>query len=236
MVSVAVAVEAWFQSLYERCRDHEVCQNLLQRRVSAEEALQFIASVASSHLRSPQILAFLYAASPKRGREHVFHNLCEELGLEDEGPSHPDLLRRLGHAAGLQEERWTRIEQEADIVLKSNMCEPFLFGSMRDVALSVMLEVVGFEWFLARMSRDFGEALQDILGLSREDLDWFFHHSDVDIEHAQQGLDVIEAYVEEFEVDRETLQNIAEISFRDNIFLKRYFGVEQSETLARLAE
>ncbi len=232
MLNVAVVVEAWYRHLQERCRAHPSCQALLQKRFNSEQTLVFVENVAITHLRSPQILAFLYAASPKQGRDHIYHNLCEELGLDSESTSHPDLLRRLGHAAGLGRHRWSKIEEQADQVLKSNMCEPLLFGSMRDVALSVMLEVVGFEWFLARMSRPFGEALQAILGLNGHDLEWFFHHSEVDIQHAEEGLAVLASFVEEFSVDRDTLQNIAEITFRDNIFLKRYFGVEQAETLA----
>jgi pyrroloquinoline quinone (PQQ) biosynthesis protein C len=231
MANVAVWIEGWFSQMLTHCQAHMVYRNLMEKTLGREEALKLVEQIAVTHLRSPQILAFLYAASPKNGRDHIYHNLSEELGLSAEGPSHPDLLRRLGRAAGLHGPRWERIEEEADLVLRSNMCEPFLFGSMRDVALSVLLEVVAFEWFLSRTARSLGEAFQSLLSLETSDLEWFFHHSEVDIEHAQQGLEVLEAFVTEFAVDLDTLQNIAEITFRDNIYLKRYWHVEQSESL-----
>ena len=62
----------------------------------------FIANVTRAHLRSPQLLAFLYALAPPAAAADLRHNLLEELGLdEDSGRPHPDLLRDLLGGAGL---------------------------------------------------------------------------------------------------------------------------------------
>src|SRR5207249_7420816 len=57
---------------------------------------EFIENVVRAHLRSPQLLAFLYALAPPAAAADLQHNLLEELGLEEESARpHPDLLRDL---------------------------------------------------------------------------------------------------------------------------------------------
>jgi pyrroloquinoline quinone (PQQ) biosynthesis protein C len=68
--------------------------------------------------------------------------------------------------------------------------------------------------------------------LSRDDLAWFHHHAEVDIAHAQQGLDTLVDYTTYYGIDDESVRTIAEITFRDNIFLKRYFDLQVETALA----
>ena len=61
---------------------------------------RFVASVCRNHLRSPQILAFLYAVAPPTVADRIKHNMLEEMGLDEEGVSHPGLLIKLAECAG----------------------------------------------------------------------------------------------------------------------------------------
>lgn len=101
-----------------------------------------------------------------------------------------------------------------------------MFGTLVETGLSVMLEVFGFEWVLARESRKLGDALKHYLNLDAKSLEWFYHHSEVDIGHAEQGLDTLVDYATYYAIDPGAVRTIAEITFRDNIYLKRYFDLQ----------
>ena len=47
----------------------------------------------------------------------------------------------------------------------------------------------------------------------------------MDIRHAEEGLDSVVDYVSYYEMDADELETILDITFRENIFIKRYFGV-----------
>lgn len=219
--------EAWYRQLHAQLIQHSTYRSFVEHKGSRDEALQVVRQVCKAHLRSPQILSFLYAITPPKSRGHVEHNLLEELGHEHPGePSHPELLRTLGAAIGLSQRQWAELEQAAEQVLRNKAVEPLLFGTLVENGLSVMLEVFAFEWMLARESRRMGDALAKALALSFESLTWFYHHSEVDIAHAEQGLDTLVDYVTYYGVEPETVQTIVEMTFRDNIFLKRYFDLQ----------
>lgn len=219
--------EAWYLALHRQLTRHPTYDAFIAKKASRNDALAFVHLVCKSHLRSPHILAFLYAIAPPDSRLHLEHNLLEELGREHDGePSHPELLRRLGKAIGLSDLLWSQLEASAELVLRNKATEPQMFGTMVETGLNVALEVFAFEWMLARESRRIGDALQHYLGLNAESLAWFYHHSEVDIAHAEQGLDTLVAYTAYYQLDDDTVRTIAEITFRDNIFLKRYFDLQ----------
>src|SRR5436309_11502564 len=86
----------------------------------------FVENLARAHLRSPQLLAFLYALAPPAARGDLLHNLLEELGLEDPaGVAHPALLEALLEAAGLGARR-PAIEALADADLRAVVVDPLL--------------------------------------------------------------------------------------------------------------
>src|SRR5262245_25492276 len=71
-------------------------------RASPAESDRFIENVVRAHLRSPQLLAFLYSLAPPAAAPNLLHNMLEELGIEEEdGTAHPALLRELAVGAGL---------------------------------------------------------------------------------------------------------------------------------------
>ena len=137
------------------------------------------------------------------------HNLLEELGRQDEaGRPHPDLLKDLVTGAGLSH-RLPRLEAEADEDLRRVVVEPLLYGSLREVGLAALTEIVAFEYMLARVSRCFARALAEHRGVPAHALTWFTHHSEVDIRHAEQGLDDLEAYARYYDFTTDEALTIA---------------------------
>ena len=190
---------------------------------------RFIANVIRTHLRSPQFLAYLLAIAPPDSQERVKHNLLEELGIEDEH-AHPDLLKVLAKGAGLGH-LLPELESLAQELVRDGICQRLLFPTLRDQGLAMMLEVFSFEWMLARTATSIANALQEHRQISSEDLEWFTHHSELDIQHAEEALDTLDDYVAWYGIDLETAQTIAEMATRENLFIKRYFG---ELSLARL--
>jgi len=183
----------------------------------------FIENVARSHLRSPQLLAFLYALAPPAAADDLRHNLLEELGLEDaSGRAHPDLLEDLLAGAGLGH-RLPLVQAEADEDLRRIVVEPLLYGTLREVGLAALTEIVAFEYMLARVSGRLARALATHRGVPAPALTWFTHHSEVDIRHAEQGLADLAAYVEYYELGEQDALTVVDMALRENVFARRYF-------------
>jgi len=170
------------------------------RRIESGEATHdeydaFLANLVRTHLRSPKVVAFLYALSPPDAATALLSNLLEELGLEDpSGVAHPEMLHALAAGAGLAPVM-PELERQADEALAAIASEPLLFGSLREVGLAGLVEVVAFEFMLSRTAGRIGRALSTHRGLDPTALMWFHHHSEVDVAHAEQGLQHVEDYV-----------------------------------------
>lgn len=190
----------------------------------AEEYHAFVANLARTHLRSPQFFAFLCALAPPEVGDDLFHNLLEELGLEEEsGESHPALLARLVAGAGLGS-RLPELEALAADDLRRVVTDPLLFGTLREVGLAALLEIIAFEFMLSRLSGRMEAALAAHYRLDGESLVWLTHHSEVDVTHAEQGLRAIEAYVRYYGIADEDVLTIVELTFGENVFVRRYFS------------
>ncbi len=201
-----------------------VFQSLKNGAATKRDYDEFIAAICRTHLKSPHILAFLFSVSPPAAAENLKHNLLEELGLDEEGVSHPSLLLELATAAGFDEEARIELESLAQETLRRNISDPILFGTLKELGLSVLIETVGFEWMLSRTAGKMAEFLQTFRGLGSDDLRWFHHHSEVDIRHAEEGLQAVVDYIEFYEFDPGDVEMILDITFRENIYIKRYFG------------
>ncbi len=190
----------------------------------------FVARICQTHLKSPQILAFLYAIAPPEIAPKLKHNMLEELGLDGEGVSHPGLLLELARAAGFNAKAQSILESQAQEELRRMCADPILFGTFKEFGLSVLLEVTCFEWMLSRLATRIANFLSRHRGLSNESLRWFTHHSEVDVRHAEEGLDAVVEYARFYEFDDSDFRSILEITFRENVFIKRYF--DQTATFA----
>src|SRR5262245_7243674 len=162
-----------FRAEIERLFDQQVAsftgsaefQALERGSVTGEQYDAFIESVARAHLRSPQLLAFLFALAPPAAVDDLRHNLLEELGLdEDGGRPHPELLKDLLAGAALGH-RLPAIEAQANDDLRRAVTEPLLHGTLRDVGLAALTEIVAFEHMLSRVSGRLGRALAEHRGL-----------------------------------------------------------------------
>ena len=191
---------------------------------SREDYDRFIARIARTHLRSPQILAFLYAFAPPEAAANLAHNMLEEMGIEEEsGVAHPALLRVLVEGAGLGEQL-AEMERLGQDDLRQTIADPILYGTLKEVGLAALVEVVAFEHMLSRVASRIGAALARHRGLSPASLEWFTHHSEVDIQHAEQGLDNLVAYARYYEFADQDALAICDVTLRENVFVKRYFG------------
>ena len=194
---------------------------------------RFIMNVVRTHLRSPQLVAFLFSVSPPRAYSNLLHNMLEELGLDnDSSVSHPALLRELAEGAGLGT-LLPEVEARAAADVRQVIVDPILYPSLRDVGLAAMVEIEAFEYMLSRVASRIARALASHRGLSSQTVRWFTYHSEVDIEHAEQGLGNLEAFIAYYNIEGEDALTIAEIAMRENVFIKRYCG---EDALGRVAE
>lgn len=231
-MSLRSRIESEYLRQTEEFTSSAIFQAMERGEAARAEYDLFIEGVCRSHLKSPHILAFLFAlASPKRAEE-IKHNMLEELGLDGGGVAHPSLLFELMEAAGFDEGRRACVEREAQEELRRIAAQPVLYATLKELGFSVLMETVAFEWMLSRVASRIAHFLRDHRQLSASALEWFYHHSEVDLRHAEEGLDAVEDYARFYEIDAQDAETILEVTFRENVFLKRYFSLN---TLTREA-
>ncbi len=190
---------------------------------SSEDYHLFVANLVRTHSRSPQLIAFLYSLAPPAAAEDFLHNLLEELGVEgDSGEAHPGMLQDLAAAAGLSPVLPV-LEGLAAEDLRAIASAPLMYGTLKQVGLAAMCEIVAFEFMLSRCASRIQRALEAYHGLPSDALRWFRHHSEVDIAHAEQGLEHIDTYVRYYGLTHEEARGIVEVTLRENVFVTRYF-------------
>jgi hypothetical protein len=220
---LGATMETLFEREVDRLTGSAEFRGLESGAVPPEAYDAFIENVARAHLRSPQLLAFLYALAPPAVASDLLHNLLEELGRDEDGARpHPDLLRELLAGAGLAP-GLPRLEAEADEDLRRIVVEPLLYGTLREVGLAALAEIVAFEYMLARVSGRLARALAAHRRLPASALTWFTHHSEVDVRHAAQGLAHLEAYARHYDLADDEALTIVELALRDGVFARRYF-------------
>ncbi len=223
MVGMTTTIEPVFAEHVTQLTTSVPFRRIESGEASQEEYDRFIVNLIRAHMRSPQVVAFFYALAPPRASEMLLHNVLEELGIEDEsGVAHPAMLHNLAAGAGLSPVM-DELERLAAEDLRSIVVEPLLYGTLKEVGLAALCEVVAFEFMLSRVASRIERALRTHRGLAPEALTWFDHHSEVDIAHAQQGLEHIDEYVRYYGVAEEDARGIVELTLRENVFIKRYF-------------
>jgi hypothetical protein len=223
-----MSLRAHIEALYQRHTDELVgCPEfaaLESGQASRADFDRFLASVIKAHLKSPQLLGFLFALAPPGAAERLKHNMLEELGIEEEsGASHPSLLRGLAAEAGLGP-ALPELDALAAQDLKKIVEEPLLYGTLKEVGFAALVEVCSFEFMLSRVASRIALALARHRGLSPAALEWFTHHSEVDIGHAEEGFENLEAYAAYYAMAEDEARTLAEMTMRENVFIKRYFG------------
>lgn len=216
-------VEAALVAHVEELTNSPSFQRLESGQAPAGDYDRFVANLIRAHVKSPQVVAFLYALAPPEAADDLLHNLLEEIGVEEEsGVAHPAMLDDLAAGAGLAPVMG-ELKRLAAHDLRSLTSEPLLYGTLKEVGLAALCEVVAFEFMLSRVASRIERALAAHRGLAPEALAWFHHHSEVDIAHAEQGLQHIEDYVRYYAIAEDAAQSIIELTLRENVFIKRYF-------------
>lgn len=221
--SVRDRVREQFERQVAGFESSEAFRRLEAGMCAPDEYQDFVANVARAHLNSPRILAFLYAIAPPAASRALAGNMLEEMGTEGPESGHPRHLETLLAGTGLAESVKARVHEDSADLIHRFCADPFLFGSLRELGLSVLLEVSSFEWMLSRLARRMGEALERGLKLDRDLLRWFFLHAEADLVHAQEALATIEAYVAGYGFGEDELTTFLDLTFRENVFLSRYF-------------
>jgi len=182
---------------------------------------RFVADVVRTHLKATEYVAFLCALAAPATSESRLRNLREEL-------HHPGLLRQLAVGAGLAA-RLPELEARAADDIRRLVVEPVLYRTLGEVGLAAFCEVVAFEYMLARLAGRIAACLATHHGLGPTALRWWTEHADVDVQHAAEGLEDLETYARYYGLADEDGLTIAELTLRDNVFLRRYF---REDTLA----
>ncbi len=233
MADARAVVEAAFIEQVEEFTNCARFRRLESGEASPEDYDRFVANLVRTHSRSPQVVAFLYSLAPPGAAEDFLHNLLEELGLEEEsGEAHPAMLKDLAAAAGL-EPVLPDLERLGAEDLRDIASAQMMYGTLKQVGLAALCEVVAFEFMLSRCANRIGRALEVHRGLPSDALRWFDHHSEVDIAHAEQGLEDIGTYVRYYGFTEDEAQGIVELTLRENVFLTRYFDQVSPVTTAR---
>jgi hypothetical protein len=110
MPALRAAVERLYAKQVEALADAPPLQALESGAACRADYDRFIENVARTHLRSPQLLAFLYSIAPPAATDKLLHSMLEELGIDQESRvPHPALLRTLVAGARLAD-RLPRLE------------------------------------------------------------------------------------------------------------------------------
>lgn len=223
-MDIRTAVLQQFTQQLEGLQGSEAFQALENGQAGQADYDALISNICRVHLKSPHILAFLFSIAPPKVSDKIKDNMLEEMGLDEGGVPHPEMLIKLAKAAGFDDARCRELEELALQETKRRCNLPIPFKTLKELGLSAFLETVAFEWILSRVSSRMGSFLEKHRSLSKHNLEWFFHHSEVDIRHAEEGIDAIEEYVRYYEFDENTVNIILEMTFRDNIFVAQYFA------------
>lgn len=223
-MSLRTVIETRYQTStdgFTGCAEFGLLESGKADRASYE---RFLANVVRAHLRSPKILAFVYAMAPSDASADLLHNLLEELGIEEaDATSHPDMLINMAKGAGMGD-LLPQLEQRANEDLRQFIVDPLLYGTLKEVGLAALAEMVSFEYMLSRTASRIAAALHKHMGLSEEALAWFSHHAEVDSAHAAQGMTRLEQYIAYYDFSADDTETILDMALRENVFIKRYFG------------
>ena len=169
---------------------------LINGRASAVEVREFISDVFRTHYLSSHIVALCFASLPAKTAALLKENLFEEMGRSEQEQPHSALLVELARGAGFSEREIEGLVEDARKKVALFCATRVPATTLRELCLSVLLETMSFEFMLSRCSSRIADALSGHYAVSQPALCWFELHSAVDIRHAEEGLEVIQDYVE----------------------------------------
>ena len=217
-----------FERVAQEFADSAPFQALLAGELSQEQVREFVRNVVRAHFQSPHFLAFLFALLPsEKGEELLKENMLEEMGLlgSDEKP-HPELLLDLVKGMGFSKEEIEQLIRESREQIRLLCAQPMPFPWLKELGLALLLTVVAIEYFLSRYSSKIAAALVNHYGVSKDDLEWFVLHGEVDIRHAEEGITTVAHYIAFHQVEESRFEGVLRATFAQNVLRQRYFPAD----------
>jgi hypothetical protein len=208
-------LEALFETQVAELIASDAFRALETGAASHEDYDRFLGAVVRTHLKATEYVAFLCALAAPETSESRLRNLLEEL-------HHPGLLRQMAAGAGLGD-RLPELESQAADDIRRLVMEPLLYRTLGEVGLAAFCEVVAFEYMLARLAGRIATVLATRRGLGPVALRWWTEHAEVDVQHAAEGIADLETFARYYGLATQDGLAIAQLTLRENVFLRRYF-------------
>ena len=222
MITAENIAEAFDTATHEFTESPEFCL-LASGDASGEVALEFLRNVFRTHYLSSHIVALCFAALPSAAAELLKENLLEEMGHSTEEKPHSALLLEMARGLSFSEAEIEGLVADAKRRLAQFCATRVPVATLRELCLSVLLETMSFEFMLSRCSSRIAEALTNYYSFPKTALHWFELHSEVDIRHAEEGLTVVQDYLDFHQISDDLFSHIARITLGDNMFGRHYF-------------
>lgn len=198
-------------------------RDLLSGAASADSAREFLHNVFRTHYLSSHIVALCFAALPSRSMELLKKNLMEEMGRAEDEKPHSALLVEMARRVGFDQEEIDGLIADAKQRVALFCATRVPVATLRELCLAVLLETMSFEFMLSRCSSEIANALMTRYEISKAALRWFELHSEVDIRHAEEGVTVIQDYLEFHQISDSLFGHIARVTLGENLFARHYF-------------
>ena len=198
-------------------------RELISGQATVEVAREFLCNVFRTHYLSSHIVALCFASLPSSAAELLKENLLEEMGRSEQEKPHSALLLEMARGIGLSDHEIDRLIADARRQVAVFCATRVPVATLRELCLSVLLETMSFEFMLSRCSSRIAEALTNHYAFPKTALHWFELHSEVDIRHAEEGLTVIQDYVDFHQISDDLNSHIARLTLGDNMFGRHYF-------------
>jgi muconate cycloisomerase len=222
MISAETISQAFGDATREFSESSEYRQ-LTSGQATVEVAREFLRNVFRTHYLSSHIIALCFASLPSSAAELLKENLLEEMGRSEQEKPHSALLLEMAHGVGLSDDEIEQLIADARRQVSIFCATRVPVATLRELCLSVLLETMSFEFMLSRCSSRIAEALTNHYAFPNTVLRWFELHSEVDIRHAEEGLTVIQDYVDFHQISDDLFSHIARLTLGDSIFARHYF-------------
>jgi L-Ala-D/L-Glu epimerase len=221
-----------FENATREFKESPAYGDLVSGEATEEFVREFIRDVFRTHYLSSHIVALCFASLPSTAAALLKENLLEEMGRSEEEKPHSALLIELARGAGFSPKEIEDLVDDARRQLALFCATRVPVATLRELCLSVLLETMSFEFLLSRCSSRIAAALSRHYSIPKPALRWFELHSEVDIRHAEEGLTVIQDYVNFHQISDGMFSQIARQTMGDHVFGRHYFPL-QSKRRAR---
>jgi L-alanine-DL-glutamate epimerase-like enolase superfamily enzyme/pyrroloquinoline quinone (PQQ) biosynthesis protein C len=222
MISAETISQAFGDATREFSESSEYRQ-LTSGEATVEVAREFLRNVFRTHYLSSHIVALCFASLPSSAAELLKGNLLEEMGRSEQEKPHSALLLEMARGIGLSDDEIEQLIADARRQVSIFCATRVPVATLRELCLSLLLETMSFEFMLSRCSSRIAEALTNHYAFPKTALHWFELHSEVDIRHAEEGLTVIQDYVDFHQISDDLFSHIARLTLGDNMFARHYF-------------